>query len=115
MEVENNTADNSTEVKSKNAQQLLESLDKRLHKIERKMKIDSILGMIKWFIIVVPIIFGVIYLSPIVKQYSVYLEPALKLLHLNTSQNDSQLLTDEQKAVICDPKLRAVLVNQICK
>ncbi len=115
MEAENNASDNATKEKINNSQQLLESLDRRLHKIERKMKIDSILGIIKWVIIVVPIVFGVIYLSPIVKQYSVYLEPALKLLHLNTSQEGAQLLTDEQKALICDPKQRAVLVNQICK
>jgi len=99
-----------------NNQQTLASLDKRLHKIERKMKMDSVLGIIKWVFIVVPIIFGVIYLSPIVKQYSAYLEPALRLFHLNTTQEGEQLLlSDEQKALICDPKQRAVLINQICK
>lgn len=97
-------------------QQLLQSLDKRFQKIERKFKWDTILGIVKWMIIVVPIVFGVIYISPYVKQYAAYLQPALKLLHLDTLQG-SQDISDEQKLLnnLCDPKQRELLVKQICK
>jgi len=101
-------------------QQVLESLDKRLHKMENKFKRDTVLGVIKWLIIVVPIIFGVFYISPYVKQYAVYLEPAMKLLRLDglqDSSNKNTSLTEEQKLLnsLCDPSKRAALVNQICK
>lgn len=101
-------------------QQLLESLDKRLHKIERKFKWDTILGIIKWVIIVAPIVLGIIWISPYVKQYAVYLEPAIKLLHLDELQVLNQQnvdISDEQQILntLCDPNKREVLVNQICK
>ena len=100
----------------------LEILDKRLRKIERHFFWGTTMNIIKWIVIVVPIVFGVIYISPYVKQYSAYLQPALKLLRLDVAQdqaNINQQNTNSQTAsaveILCDQQKREVLIQQICK
>ncbi|MFA5126693.1 MAG: hypothetical protein WC465_01660 [Patescibacteria group bacterium] len=104
----------------------LEILDKRLRKIERHFFWGTTMNIIKWIVIVVPIVFGVIYISPYVKQYAAYLQPALKLLKLDLAQdqtmgnntNVSQLNDSQTSSVIetlCDPQKREILIQQICK
>lgn len=101
-------------------QTILENLDKRLYKIERKFVWDTVLGVIKWVVIVVPIIFGVIYISPYVKRYATYLEPAFKVLRLDDLQNqlsgkDQEALSDNVLKNLCNPQTREALIKQICE
>lgn len=105
-------------------QETLLNLDKRIAKIERHFKREAILNIIKWLIIVVPIVFGLIYISPYVKGYVRMLEPALKALNLesfnemlgnNTNQNTSQGAIVNGLESLCDPVKRQAIVNQYCK
>lgn len=103
-------------------QELLNSLDKRLHKIEKHFRTEMILNWIKWLIIVVPIVFGVIYISPYVKSYVRMLQPALQALKLDTLNDllnngvaENKLPTAGSLESLCDPVQRQVIVNQYCK
>ena len=107
----------------KQNQETLGSLDKRIGKIERHFKIEAILNMIKWLIIVVPIVFGIIYISPYVKHYVQLLQPALKALNLesindmlgNTEQPNGQNSPVNGLQALCDPAQRQAIINQYCK
>lgn len=103
-------------------QEMLTAVDKRLRKIEKHFRTETILNMIKWLIIVVPIVFGLIYISPYVKGYVRMLQPALQALNLDgvnalletsTSSNDSP--TAGVLESLCDPVKRQVIINQYCK
>jgi len=102
-------------------QEMLTSVDKRLHKIEKHFRTETILNMIKWLIIVVPIVFGLIYISPYVKGYVRMLQPALQALNLD-QVNDmlgNNTNTDQGAALdnidsLCDPAKRQLIINQYC-
>ena len=104
-------------------QELLNSLDRRLHKIEKHFRTEMILNWIKWLIIVVPIVFGVIYISPYVKSYVRMLQPALqalKLDELNEMLGNNENANTKTPSVsnfnnLCDPVQRQILVDQYCK
>lgn len=104
-------------------QEMLTSVDKRLHKIEKHFRTEAILNWIKWFIVVVPIVFGLIYISPYVKSYARMLQPALQALKLDQlSGLLGDTATDNKKAPVvngleslCDPVKRQAIINQYCK
>lgn len=102
-------------------EELLSSLDKRLHKIEKHARTEMILNWIKWLIIVVPIVFGIIYISPYVKTYVRMLQPALEALHLNgisdllgNNTNSAQVPEASVLEGLCDPAKMEDLVNRYC-
>ena len=108
------------EVLQKN-EEVLSSLDKRLRKIEKHFRREAILNMIKWLIIVVPIVFGVIYISPYVKTYIQMLQPALHALKLDELSailgNNTNNPQEPVKGILddlCDSDKREALVNQYC-
>jgi len=102
-------------------QEMLTAVDKRLHKIERHFRLEMVLNWIKWLIIVVPIVFGLIYISPYVKGYVRMLQPALEALNLegvntlleNGLNNNSA--TTGVLENLCDPVKRQAVVNEYCK
>lgn len=103
-------------------EEVLSSLDKRLHKIEKHVRTEMILNWIKWLIIVVPIVFGIIYISPYVKGYVRMLQPALEALNLDgvndllgNNANNAQVPATSVLDSLCDPAKRQALVNQYCK
>lgn len=103
-------------------QEMLTSVDKRLHKIEKHFRTEMILNWLKWLIIVVPIVFGVIYISPYVKGYVRMLQPALQALNLDGINSLLEGNTDNAQVPVnnilnnlCDPAKRQVIVNQYCK
>ncbi len=103
-------------------QETLDNLDKRLHKMEKHFRTEAILNMIKWIIVVVPIVFGVIYISPYVKTYVRMIQPALQALNLDelsamleTNSNNPQEQVGGILENLCDPAKRQVIVNQYCK
>jgi hypothetical protein len=104
-------------------QEMLTSVDKRLHKIEKHFRLEMIMNWLKWLIIVVPIVFGIIYISPYVRTYASMLQPALQALKLD---NINQLLGNTVNSgkpapagtgleALCDPVKRQVIINQYCK
>lgn len=104
-------------------QEMLTSVDKRLRKIEKHFRTEAILNWIKWLIVVVPIVFGLIYISPYVKSYARMLQPALqalKLDQLNAILGNNEDSNAKAPAVnnfenLCDPVQRQALVDQYCK
>ena len=103
-------------------QELLSSLDKRLHKIEKHFKTQAILNVIKWLIIIVPIVFGIVYVSPYVKNYVNMIKPALQALNLDTvndmlgnNTNNVQESAVNGLDVLCDPIKRQAIINQYCE
>ncbi len=113
----------SEEIKSllQKNQEALSNLDQRLGKIEKHFRREAILNMIKWLIIVVPIVFGVIYISPYVKGYVRMLEPALKALNLESfnemlgNGQDTSVGATTGLEALCDPAKRQAIINQYCK
>lgn len=107
----------------KQNQETLESLDERVSKIQSKMRWQTVGNVIKTIFILGPVIVGIIYLSPYVKQYVGYLEPALKALKLTPENSiieiknpngDRVISTDDAIQKICDPKTRDIVIEQIC-
>lgn len=103
---------------------ILEDLDSRLSRIERRFTWNTIFGFIKAFFILAPIILGVIYLTPILKDYIRIFEPLFKNLNLPIiSQNtdiqaaDTQVVPDNVDSMLqsfCDPEAREAMVRQLC-
>ena len=104
-------------------QEILDSLDKRLGRIEKRFTLNTIFGFIKAAVIILPIIAGIIYLSPIVKRYVDTIKPYLQAFNIGGSgetQVDNQsavnldLLSPETRSMFCDEQIRETLVQQNC-
>lgn len=100
----------------KDNQVILQDLDKRIHRIEKKFVWNTIFGFLKMIVILAPIIIGIIYLTPILKDYVKIFEPIFQSLRnqLNTTAVNPQ---DTNFAIesFCDPQTRETLVEQLCK
>ncbi len=103
-------------------QEVLSSLDRRLHKIEKHFRTEAILNVIKWLIIVVPIVFGIVYISPYVKTYVGMIKPALQALNigyindmLGSDTNNVQAPAVDGFEVLCVPVKRQDIINQYCE
>lgn len=103
-------------------QQLLEDLQLRVRKIQKKMMWGTITGVLKIIFIFAPIVFGIVYLSPYVGGYFKSLKPMFETFRLLPYQamvenkdlgNDSQA---SQKIIdsFCDPEVRDFMINQYC-
>ncbi|RJQ35196.1 hypothetical protein C4566_01135 [Candidatus Parcubacteria bacterium] len=103
-------------------QQLLEDLEIRVKKIQKKMMWGTIGGVLKIIFILGPIVFGVIYLSPYVNGYFKAFKPmfeTLQLLPYQAMVEDKDLGNDSQASQqiidsFCDPEVRDVMINQYC-
>jgi len=107
-------------------QEKLESISKRVKKIHKKLIWHSIAGYLKILFILGPIIIGIIYLSPLVKEYSQALEPIFQFLKLSPEDNTLNINTlnnlfsaeeidSEIIKGICDPNLRSEVINEVCQ
>ncbi len=100
--------------------EVLQSLDQRLHKIERNFTWNTVFGFIKAIVIIGPIIVGIIYLTPIVKDYFKIFEPIIKTIQSGTNNfvGGAKLDNTTANSVInslCDPQARDALVKELCK
>ena len=97
--------------------EILHTLNKRIDRIEKKFMWNTIFGFIKVVFIAGPIIFGIIYLSPMVKGYITSISPVLEALNLKSNNNDKQVmvLPTDVKDIFCDAKARQILIDQNCK
>ncbi|MBU1203373.1 hypothetical protein KKH39_05015 [Patescibacteria group bacterium] len=98
----------------------LARLDQRLHRIEKKFIWNTIFGFLKFLVIWGPIIAGIIYFTPVLKDYIKIFDPLLDpfkeraagivpINNSNASQNDFAI------EVFCDPEARDALINQLCQ
>lgn len=103
-------------------QAALESIERRLTRIERRFTWNAIFGFIKAVVIIAPIIAGIIYLSPLVRRYVDGLKPLFQNLSIKTEKNNGSapvinldLFSPELKEVFCDAQFREALVQKNCK
>ena len=107
-------------------QETLTDINRRLHRIEKKFFWNSIFGFVKTFIILAPIILGIIYLTPILKDYIKIFDPIFKNLPAtlqNLSNASSQINTEADKSTnqsnglesFCDTESRQAMVDQLCQ
>ncbi len=112
--------DEIKEIVQKN-KEYLENLEKRIARIERKFTWNTIFGFVKVIMIVAPLVFGIIYLSPIVKDYLKTITPVLSALNINLDKDnvnapaDSMIiLPEESRELLCDPEIREALIEENC-
>lgn len=107
-------------------QETLTDIDRRLHRIEKKFIWNSIFGFIKTFIILAPIIVGIIYLTPILKDYAKIFDPIFKNLpatlhNLSTASSQINKGTNESAGEVngleafCNQESRQAMVDQLCQ
>jgi hypothetical protein len=109
----------------KENKQVLDDIDKRMHRIEKKFIWNSIFGFIKTAVILAPLIIGAIYLTPILKDYVKIFEPVFRNLPAtlqnigNVSSGDgSQEVLDDNEVILesfCDPSARQLMIDSLCK
>jgi hypothetical protein len=107
----------------KENKQILDGIDKRMHRIEKKFIWNSIFGFIKTVVILAPIIIGIIYLTPILKDYVKIFNPILKnlpvalqnLANVPSNPNATPTETDPILDSFCDAQARQVMIEQFCK
>jgi len=112
----------------KDNKETLVNIDERMHRIEKKFIWNSIFGFIKTIVILAPIIVGIIYLTPILRDYIKIFEPIFKNLPVtlqNMSNASEQINIDANESnannqtstleSFCDPQTRQQMVEQFCK
>lgn len=99
----------------KQNKEILHTLNKRIDRIERRFMWNTIFGFIKVVIIIGPIIFGIIYLSPLAKDYINSISPVLEVFKLKSNNQQITVLPDNFKSVFCDEQSRQTLIDQNCK
>ena len=102
--------------------EVLENIDKRMHRIEKKLIWGTIFGYIKFFIIVSPLIFAAIYFTPILKDYVKIFEPVINTFRSSTGQilnpdnpQGGNTLEGAMLESFCEPDAREAMVRQLCK
>jgi len=107
----------------KDNKQILGSLDERLHHIEKRFVWNSVFGFIKILIVVAPLVVGLIYITPFLKDFFEIYKPVYQALP-NLFQNavdksgDSNVESVQADLMIdsfCDPQTRQQMINQFCK
>ena len=100
----------------------LANIDKRIGRIEKKFLWSSIFGFIKIIIILAPIVFGIIYFTPFVKDFARIYESVLKnlpitLQNFNKESNDTMVSDQASQGLedFCDPQTRQAMVDNLCK
>ncbi|MCD4760608.1 hypothetical protein K8R42_01800 [bacterium] len=106
----------------KENRETLEKMDKRMHRIEKKFVWNTIFGFLKVLIIWGPIIGGLIYFTPVLKDYVKIFDPIVNTLR-SVSSNNSE--TDQLKGEInqmdyslelfCEKEAREAMADQLCK
>ena len=104
----------------KENKEALQGLEKRLAKIEKSFTWSTIFGFVKAVVIAAPIVFGIIYFTPILKDYVRIFEPIVKTIQLGTNNlvngsKSNQLDVNNVVGSFCDPQAREALVKDLCK
>jgi len=108
---------------------VLDRLEARMKKIEKRFIWGTVWSIVKIIIIVGPIVVGLIYLSPIINKYFQDFSPIFEFYsnlgqdknlqqQINTflgSSNANQQIPPEVLESFCNPQTRDVIVQQMCK
>ena len=99
---------------------ILEDVDNRMHRIEKKFIWNTIFGFLKFLVIWAPIIAGVIYFTPILKDYVKIFDPLIKNFQSTTANlihqgGDQPAQLDYAMEAFCDPVARDAMVEEFCK
>jgi hypothetical protein len=97
----------------------LERIDKVVEKIHKRMIWSTIGSILKIILIVAPIVLGVIYLSPMLKQYMGGLDSALKILNPTSgldvgNANGGTDASGFSLEEVCSPNVQQ-MIDQMCK
>lgn len=104
----------------------LGELDRKISKVQSKLRWNTISGVIKTVVIVAPLVWGAIYFSPLVKGYLDIFSPMIDIFaglkngpvvleNTNSSPELRLEITPENKAIICNAATREALIQKICK
>jgi len=105
----------------KDNKELLTNLDDRLKRIEKRFIWSSVFGFIKVLIIIAPIIIGLIYITPFLKDFLEIYKPVYEVLpniFQNTSGQSANNVSGDTSLMIdsfCDPQTRQNIIDQFCK
>ncbi len=96
--------------------EVLNQLDARLHRIEKRLAWNTVFGFLRMIVIWGPIIAGVIYFTPILRDYIKIFEPVFTAIKSGTIDKfNAGNSNDFAVETICDPQARQALVNQLCE
>ena len=110
----------------KQNQESLQTLEKRVKKIQSKMMWQTVGSYLRIILIVGPIVLGVIYLTPFVQRYMPAMKTSLEMFE-NLPSNlfgggdqalpitPDQVNTGDITESFCDPQTRQLMINQLCK
>ena len=110
----------------KQNKELLETLEKRVKKVQKNMMWQTIGGYLRVIFIVGPIILGIIYLTPLVQKYMPAMKTSLQMFeNLPTNlfgggDQDLPIVVDQGNnnndivESLFDPQSRQVIINQLC-
>lgn len=102
------------------------ALDKKLTKVQNKLKWNTVWGLVKTVVIVTPLVWGAIYISPLLKNYVDIFSPMMQLFQI-TKEGPTALqnlrntpllnleITPENREIICNAKTREAIIQQVCK
>ncbi|MCB9802474.1 hypothetical protein H6761_00455 [Candidatus Nomurabacteria bacterium] len=107
-------------------QESLSRIELDLKKVKKQMLWAKIGGVLKIVLILGPIIYGVIYLSPMLKKYAGGLQTAFSILgsgvpanifdnQQNVNSEGNSIIDSQSLEVLCDPQLRQSVIEQVCK
>lgn len=98
--------------------QLLDEIDKRIHRIEKKFALNTIFGLIKFLVIVSPLIFAIIYFTPILRDYVKIFDPVINTLRSGKNEilnPEGGTLEGAMVESFCDPNSREAMIRQFCQ
>jgi hypothetical protein len=109
----------------KQNQETLQTLEKRVKKVQKNMMWQTIGGYLRIILVVGPIVLGIIYLAPFVQKYMPAMRSSLELFEnipnnlLGGGNQELPIVIDQGNTgditeSFCDPQTRQVMINQLC-
>ena len=104
-------------------QETLLDLEKRVQKIQNKLMWNTIGSVLKIILIIAPLIWGAIYLSPILKEYTAAFGPLLDVFKITKDGVPAEMapqvlnfeISPENQEIFCNSRTREAIVQQICR
>jgi hypothetical protein len=96
----------------------MERMEEKVNKMHKKMLWGTIGSILRIILIVGPLIVGIVYLSPFVKQYMGGIQSAFEILNptgsINTIQQTGENTSGIDLETICNPNTRQI-IEDMCK
>lgn len=100
-------------------QESISRIESTVIKIKKKILWQEIASILKLILILGPLIIGIFYLSPYLKQYATMMNSVLSGFNLvenvdNQASVQGSFSSGEIQQLLCNPQSRENLVEQIC-